>query len=93
MIYLFNTIIMTKEEILKDKGIVFENWYKNDTSEADCILEVMEEYGKIQWNLALEEAANNADADYNRLPHWSGDDEDTIEVYVIKDSILKLKKT
>lgn len=44
---------------------------------------------KEAYNLAIEDAADNADADYTRIHHHVlGED---VEVYVIKDSILKLK--
>ncbi len=41
------------------------------------------------WNQAIETCADNADADYTE--HSNGIDDPFIEVYVIRDSILKLK--
>lgn len=43
------------------------------------------------WNEAIETAADNADADYTLLESFDRITGKNIEVYVIKDSILKLK--
>jgi len=83
------------EEILKGLGFTFfEDGILKDTyiSKTD-ILELLD----TVWNLAIEHAANNADADFMCLV---GEDEEKIrgmfakgnlEVYVLKNSILKLK--
>lgn len=48
------------------------------------VLEAMKEV----WNKAIEAAADNAEADFNYL---SGCLKEDVEVYVLKNSILKLK--
>ena len=70
---------MTKEEIL-EKYIELEY---ND------ILKAMEEYGNLMYNQGIQDAADNADADHTTIYSGIGNH---IESYVIKDSILKLKK-
>ncbi len=75
------------DEILNLNGYIFysdgvcEHQYitKND------LLDLM----KYSFNLGLEVAADNADADYTMI--GLGEQEPDIEVYVIKNSILKLK--
>ena len=75
----------TKEEILKYNYGVFPE--EGDTR---AVLSAMEEYGKLMYNQAIDDAADNALADYTKVHHHVlGED---IEVYVIKNSILKLKK-
>ena len=41
------------------------------------------------WNLAIDTAADNADADY--VDHGTTESGGTVEVYVLKGEILKLK--
>lgn len=77
------------ENILKGYGYKFfedgvlETTYltKND------LIELLEE----GFNLGLEVAANNAEADYEMSGNWNVQVEGDIECYVIKNSILKYK--
>ncbi len=94
---------MTKEEILikneildpkKWDGIMLDNFPLMLTRDTHVytmrmIFLSMEEYGKLMYNQAIEDAANNADADYTIIDTGIGP---YTESYVIKDSILKLKK-
>ena len=80
---------MTKEQIYLEiyrKAPSSMNFYDYKR----IAIEAMEEYGKQQYNQAIEDAADSADADYTCLSGFMKED---VEVYVIKDSILKLKKT
>lgn len=43
------------------------------------------------FNLGLEVAADNAEADYNMVGSWDIQKMGDIEVYVLKESILKFK--
>lgn len=51
----------------------------------------LQELMETVWNMAIEEAANNADADCIICSDSGLIDDAHIEVYVIKESILKLK--
>lgn len=51
------------------------------------LIDVMEH----AFNLALEVAADNAEADYEMSGNWNVQVEGDIECYVIKNSILKYK--
>jgi hypothetical protein len=81
---------MTKEEIgemLMGLGIVFFpdgvllSGYLKKRDFEELITEV--------WNKAIQAAADNADADYEY--HGTSEPNGNIEVYVLKESILKLK--
>ena len=94
---------MTKEEILINNGILdpkkwdgktLGNFPLNLTRDTHVntmrmIFLSMEEYGKQMYNQAIEDAADEAIADYTCLSAFMKED---VEVYVIKGSILKLKK-
>lgn len=60
-------------------------WYEWNLQQA------LEEYGKLMYNQAIDDAADNADADFTEIDRGKNS-LPLIEVYVIKDSILKLKK-
>lgn len=69
------------EEILKKHSNICFDEYEG-------VIEAMKEV----WNKAIEVAADNADADFNILCIPDNKiDRDDIEVYVLKNSILKLK--
>ena len=78
------------EEILKGLGFEF---FEDGTCKVtpylykDDFVELLEQ----SFNLGLEVAADNADADYNMVGSWNVQVEGDIEVYVLKNSILKFK--
>ena len=79
------------EEILEGLGFTFysDGILKSTYLSKTDLLELLD----TVWNLAIEHAANNADADVNWLDEHlleltPGKD---FEVYVLKNSILKLK--
>lgn len=82
-------ILQKFDEILNGHGYKFfedgvlETTYltKND------LLELLEQ----AFNLGLEVAADNAEADYEMSGNWNVQVEGDIEVYVIKNSILQFK--
>ena len=93
--YRFN--MKTKEEEYVDnmyKEFPYIAAYFGDAQSYVFLCKTLADYGKLMYNQAIDEAANNAYADYTFI----GDkeeyepQEDEIEIYVIKDSILKLKK-
>ncbi len=93
----------TKEEILIENEVLNANTWKHgelsnfplnlsrDTHiyTTKMIIASMEEYGKLMYNQGIDDAANNADADYTIIDTGIGP---YTESYVIRDSILKLKK-
>lgn len=80
------------EEILSGLGFTFDErdileGYIHKKSDLQELMESV-------WNLAIETAAANADADYNIIDNTEVDDllsADNIEVYVLNNSILRLK--
>ncbi len=66
--------------IILDKNFSRQEKYEH-------ISNIMDKY----WNLAIQDAADNADADFTEVDRGE-DSLPLIEVYVIKGSILKLLK-
>jgi len=54
---------------------------------SDFIAEIQKE----SYNAAIQDAADNANADFNVVGEYTIIGENEIECYIIKDSILKLK--
>ena len=76
----------TFEELLKGKRKLPNangNYYSEIT-----VIELL----KLVRQKTLEEAANNADADYNITESFDRMTGENIEVYVLKESILQLDK-
>ena len=59
----------------------------NSLSFKDFIAEIQKE----SYNAAIQDAADNANADFNVVGEYTIIGENEIECYIIKDSILKLK--
>ena len=75
------------EEILKGLGFTFfdDGMLTNTYISKMDMLELLDSV----WNLAIDTAADNADADY--IDHGTTESGGSVEVYVLKESILKLK--
>ena len=76
-----------------------KEWFEEELSgeplTQESIIEVLEIVQKEAWNEAIDKAAENADADIY-FKGWLGEQEHFVEgedyeVYVINQSILKLK--
>lgn len=75
------------EEILKGLGFTFfDDGVLRDTYISKT--ELFELLDSV-WNLAIDTAADNAEVDYE--DHGTTESGGTVEVYVLKESILKLK--
>ena len=76
------------EEILTGLGFLFiDDEPMTRYTKKEDLIELLEE----GFNLGLEVAADNAETDYEMLGNWNVQVEGDIEVYVIKNSILKFK--
>ncbi len=75
------------EEILEGLGFTFysDGILKSTYLSKRDLLELLD----TVWNLAIDTAADNADADYTY--HGDSEPNGNIEVYILKESILKLK--
>ena len=77
------------EQLLNGLGFTF---YEDGVLETSYLHKKdLQELMESVWNMAIEEAANNADADCTICSDSRLVQDATIEVYVIKESILKLK--
>lgn len=82
------------EKILNKQGCKFWTDGQLKKTTKHLIKKDFIELMEFAFNLGLEVAADNADADYTILDENEPDDpvlKEQIEVYVIKNSILKLK--
>lgn len=77
------------EEILKGLGWSFRE--DGTLKERYTLQEDVEELMESCFNLGLEVAANNAETDYNMVGSWDIQKMGDIEVYILKNSILKFK--
>lgn len=77
------------ENILKGYGYKFfeDGVLETTYLTKDDLIELLEE----GFNLGLEVAADNAEADYEMTGNWNVQVQGDIEVYVIKNSILQFK--
>ncbi len=90
---------MNKEQIQQKfedtiKGLGFTSWEDGMVKNICICKEDLIELLETGFNLGLEVAADNADADYTIIDENEPDDpvlKEQIEVYVIKNSILKHK--
>ena len=71
----------------KLKAIYKDRLSLNSIDSEDCVLDAM----RLAYNQAIQDAADSADADYTQIDDSNFSIGHRIEVYVIKDSILKLK--
>lgn len=80
---------MNKEQI-QQKFNEMLCWPEGETfcyTSYDDLMEVME----FAFNLGLDVASENAEADYEMTGNWNVQVQGDIEVYVIKNSILQFK--
>lgn len=82
-------ILQKFEDTLKELGWIFydSEVCANNYIEKKDLLELLE----TGFNLGLEVAADNAEADYEMTGNWNVQVQGDIEVYVIKNSILQFK--
>jgi hypothetical protein len=82
---------MNKEQIQhKFDQILAQGNFPEVFVELEMDVEVLRLFAQV-FNLGLEVAANNAEADYNIIDSFDRITGENIEVYVLKNSILKHK--
>lgn len=79
------------EEILNKQGCKFWTDGQLKKTTKHLIKKDFIELMEFAFNLGLEVAADNADADYNIIDSFDRITGENIEVYVLKNSILKHK--
>lgn len=78
----FDEILIAKNYKFSEDGILKSKY---------VLQEDIEELMSLCFNLGIEVAADNAEADYEMTGNWNVQVQGDIEVYVIKNSILQFK--
>lgn len=86
---------MNKEQIQQElEQFLNESYFEFNIQDISCTTYSRWQFVSLMkqcFNLGLEVAANNAEADYNMVGSWDIQKMGDIECYVLKESILKLK--